>query len=123
MKRALTVSLFLALAAPAFAHHTATRVYDPAKLVTLTGIIADVEWKQPHVMLHLDVKAEDGTLVRWDVEAQNPNAVRRNGVQQDAVRPGTTVTSKGCLARDGSHKTYAQTIVIDGTEFHNGGCR
>jgi len=124
MRRALTLSLSLAGVSTLSAHHTATNVYDPAKLVTVQGVVSELDWKQPHVIIHLDVKAEDGHFVRWDVEAQNPRAVLRNGLQQDAVRPGTAISSTGCLARDGSQKMYAKNIVLsDGTTIVNGGCQ
>lgn len=124
MRRALTLSLLLTGVATLSAHHTATNIYDPAKLVTVQGVVAELDWKQPHVIIHLDVKAEDGSFVRWDVEAQNPSAVRRHGLQQDDIRPGTTISSTGCLARDGSRKIYAQTFVLtDRTPIVNGGCQ
>ena len=124
MRGALTLSLLLAGVATLSAHHTATNVYDPKNLVTLQGVVSELDWKQPHVIIHLDVKAQDGHFVRWDVEAQNPSAVRRHGLQQDDVRPGTTITSTGCLARDGSTKIYAQTLVLpDRLPIVNAGCQ
>jgi hypothetical protein len=123
MRRALIASIWLAGVATASAHHTATNVYDPTKLVTLQGVVAELDWKQPHVIIHLDVKEADGRFMRWDVEAQNPGAVIRHGLQQDDVRPGTMMSSTGCLARDGSRKLYAQTFVLaDRTPIANEGC-
>ncbi len=124
MRSALILSLLIAGVATLSAHHTATTIYDPSKLVTVQGVVAELDWKQPHVIIHLDVKAEDGSLVRWDVEAQNPSAVRRHGLQQDDIRPGTAIGSTGCLARDGSRKIYAQTFVLpDRTPIVNAGCQ
>jgi hypothetical protein len=38
----------------------------------LKGVIAEVEWLNPHSFLHLDVKAEEGNVVRWLVEIPSP---------------------------------------------------
>ena len=123
MRLALTLSLFLAGVAALSAHHTVANVYDPTRRVTLTGTISELDWKQPHVIIHLDVKAADGHFVRWDVETQAPYIMVRQGLPRDAVRPETAISTTGCLARDGSNKVYAQTIVLpDGTSVANGGC-
>ena len=101
---------FCALAAPVLAHHTVAGVYDPEKRATLNGVLTDVEWKQPHVLVHIDVKDEGGRFVTWVVEMQTPLIMKSHGLQQDQLKPGMTITSTVCVARDGSHRGYAQTI-------------
>jgi len=123
MQRALTASLLLALAAPVFAHHTVSVVYDPDKRATLNGVVSDVEWKQPHVIFHVKVKGDDGRLVPWTVETQAPLVVRSHGLQQDMLKPGVSVSSTVCLARDGSHRAYAQIIMLpEGRTIMSFGC-
>ena len=104
--------LVLAVAVPALAHHTVSVLYDPEKQATLNGVVSDVEWRQPHVIFHLKVKGSDGRLVPWTVETQAPLVVRSHGLQPDMLKPGVQVSSTVCLARDGSHRAYAQTIVV-----------
>jgi hypothetical protein len=97
-------------------------IYDPTHRATLTGVVSELDWKQPHVIVRVDVTSADGSTVRWEIEAQAPNNVRRHGLEQDAIKPGTTLSSTVCLARDGSHKGYAQEFVLATGTFYNGGC-
>ena len=110
------------LAAPVLAHHTVAYIYDPAQNLTLTGVVNEVDWKQPHVVVRLDVKSADGAVVRWDVEAQAPPGLLRHGIQQDTFKPGSTISSTVCVARDGSHKGWARNFVIAGATFDNVRC-
>jgi len=121
--RVKAAALVLAIAAPAFAHHTVSVVYDPEHTATLNGIVSDVEWKQPHVIFRVKVRGDDGRLVPWTVETQAPLVVRSHGLQQDMLKPGVPVSSTVCLARDGSHRAYAQTIVLpEGRTILSFGC-
>jgi len=124
MMKGLTgaIAFVFALAATLSAHHTVSITYDPGHRVKLAGIVSDVEWKQPHVIVRLDVTSADGSTIRWAIEAQAPNGVRRHGLERDAIKPGTTLSSTVCLARDGSHKGYAQEFVLATGTFYNGGC-
>jgi len=108
---ALAVAIVLA-AARLFAAHTIAGLYDPDKRTTLSGIVANVEWKQPHVVVHLDVKAGDGRVVQWTVESQAPIILQSHGLRPDMLRPGMQISSTVCLARDGSHAGYAQNIKL-----------
>jgi Family of unknown function (DUF6152) len=116
------IAAVFALAATLSAHHTVSAIYDPAHRATLTGVVSDVEWKLPHVLVHLDIASPDGSIVRWEIEAQAPNNLQRRGLAQDAIKPGATLSSTVCLARDGSHKGYAQEFVLPTGTFYNGGC-
>jgi len=106
------VACAVAPAAPVLAHHTVAGVYDPAKRATLSGVVSDVEWKQPHMVVHMDVKGDDGRVVMWEVEAQAPLIMRSHGLLQDNIKPGMTISSTVCLARDGSHRGYAQSFTV-----------
>ena len=108
---AIAVALMLA-AARLFAHHTIAGIYDPDKRATLSGTIADVQWRQPHVRVHMNVKAEDGHIVQWVVETQAPLVLQSHGLRPDVLKPGMMISSTVCLARDGSHSGYAQNFVL-----------
>ena len=109
---ACVVAGLLAPAVPVLAHHTVAGVYDPARRATLSGVVSDVEWKQPHMVVHMDVKDDTGHLVMWEVEAQAPLIMRSHGLLQDNIKPGMTISSTVCLARDGSHRGYAQSFTV-----------
>ncbi len=72
---------------PLLAHHTISAVYDVDKLVTLKGVVTEVDWQNPHVVIHLDVKNDDGGVVSWNVETQAIYILKkkrpRSGLHQD----------------------------------------
>jgi len=55
-----TVGL-LAAALPLAAHHSFAAEYDSSQVVTLKGTITQVDWTNPHIYLHIDVKDANGT--------------------------------------------------------------
>ena len=113
MTRRLAAVFFLSLfAVPVLAHHTVAGIYDPDKRTTLSGVINDVQWKQPHVLVHMNVRGEDGQRVAWEVETQAPIVMQSHGLRREMLRPGTSISSTVCLARDGSHRAYAQNLVV-----------
>ena len=62
----LAVGIGLCIApASARAHHRYPTFFDLCKSVTITGQVANVQWKNPHILVEL--KADDGTryLAEW----------------------------------------------------------
>jgi hypothetical protein len=111
--------LMLALAAlPAVAHHSFATQYDASAPVTLTGVVTEVEWTNPHARFYIDVKTEDGQVLNWNLELASPNVLRRNGWLRDSLAEGDVVTVEGSLARDGSNMANARTVKLaDGTSI------
>ena len=48
-------------AGTAWAHHNNTR-FDPEKLVTVTGTLSKLDWRNPHVYIYADVKNDQGQV-------------------------------------------------------------
>ena len=49
----------LLISIPIFAHHGTSR-YDLSKTITLSGTITGFDWVNPHCLVYMDVKAENG---------------------------------------------------------------
>lgn len=78
-----------ALAAPAAAHaHHSFALFDTAKDVTLSGVVKEFEWTNPHVFIQ--VVAPDGK--EWSIEASATNSLRRNGWTRNSFKPGDKVS-------------------------------
>jgi hypothetical protein len=103
------VGLFVA---PAMAHHTVAATVDVSRLVTLTGIVTSVEWKNPHVIYHLAVPASNGGMIDWEIESRNPDIMQRFGIEQDTIKAGQRVTMNVMIARDGSRNAATASIVL-----------
>jgi hypothetical protein len=115
----LTGSLLLTLACSASAHHSPAGYAQGVELV-LEGTIAEYEWANPHVYIHLDVRSAEGTD-RWHVEANPPTILRREGWTAMSIARGEAITVTVTPAIDRSrHLGFAHTVTkADGTELVN----
>ena len=77
-----------ALAPPLLAHHSAAAYYDITKSVTLTGRIARVDWRNPHVFFYIDAKSPSGAIVTWTLETQSPIALDERSRASQRGRAG-----------------------------------
>ena len=117
MVRAVSVSCLAAvLLAGAYgriaaAHHSFEAEFDTKQPVTLTGAVTRVDWINPHVWIHLDVKGPDGKVVSWIVEAAGPQVLSVRGWRPDSLRPGSVVTIQGFLARNGTPKANGRDVT------------
>jgi hypothetical protein len=114
--RVLAACLFVALAAPAFAHHSVA-LYDTDNLTTVKGVVTKIEWTSPHVFVYFAVE-ENGASVDWSMELDPPVLLRRYGWSKETVNVGDTITCTGAPARSGA-KTMRGAIVElkDGTQL------
>jgi hypothetical protein len=96
------VVAFLALALPAFAHHSFQAEFDESKQFQLTGVLTKVDWINPHIRFFLDVKDADGKVTSWDLATVAPTIYHRAGLTRTFVKVGDTYTVTVCAAKDGS---------------------
>jgi hypothetical protein len=115
----LTIAVLGALLgdAPALAHHSLASQFDEGKPLTLQGVITKVEWVNPHVYLHLDVKDKSGASAQWSLETLPPATLRRGGLRSDMLGKGEMVTVLAYHARNGSNLAFLRKITFaDGRE-------
>ncbi|HET8697770.1 MAG TPA: DUF6152 family protein [Gammaproteobacteria bacterium] len=109
---AAAVPLVLAPPAPVWAHHSVLP-FDNVHGTTLHGVVANVRWQNPHVLVALDVAAAGGAVTRWTVESESPNVLGALGWSQDALGAGARVTVLGAAAKDGSRALCCKEIALD----------
>ena len=122
MKRILTGGLAsaLLLAGTSFAHHSAV-MFDDQKEITVTGVVKEFQYTNPHSWLLVDVTEEDGTVTTWGFEAEGPSTLMRAGIRKSDFSPGTEVTIKGHPMRDGRPAAlWVSATRGDGKEFNPG---
>lgn len=111
----LLASAGLLLAAiPVLAHHSFQAEYDDSHTIMLMGKVTKVEWKNPHVLLWVDVKDDRGEIANWEMELNSPNILMTQGWRLDSLKPGDQVTVAGFAARNGAKILSARKITLEG---------
>jgi hypothetical protein len=109
----------IALPRAAYSHH-GTVGYNFAKTVTLRGTATSFDWVNPHCLLHIDVKEEDGSVQRWTLEMSPPTMLSRKGWTKESVRPGDDIAIETHPAKNGiplgisSGSFYVLKAVVNG---------
>ena len=105
--------LFEAATFTVSAHHAFAAEFDAKKAVTFKGTVTKVEWINPHVWLHMEVKKPDGKVEEWAIEAGTPNVLFRRGFSRQSLLPGTIVLFDGYQAKDGSRRANGRNLTFE----------
>tara|TARA_B100001250_G_scaffold198790_1_gene170544 strand:- start:175 stop:588 length:414 start_codon:yes stop_codon:yes gene_type:complete len=112
--------IFLLIAfssAPSLTHHNYAANYDSAQIISLEGIVTQVDWKNPHIEIFIDVE-EDGEIFSWVLPTAAPRVASRNGMTAETVAVGERIVISGWPSRDGSLKMRARSLILaNGTEW------
>jgi hypothetical protein len=115
------VGLCAAIAAPvASAHHAIVAKFDDTNTTELRGIVTNVDWRNPHVHVFVNVTRDDGTLENWAVELESTVLLRRSGWAHDTLKPGDSIRASGPVARDGSRQLWGTRVTHgNGRQVYN----
>jgi hypothetical protein len=117
MKNLTTLIVFL-ISVPAYAHHSSATNFDNNAEISLTGVVTNFDWKNPHIEIFIDVEDADGNVVNWVLPTAAPVVASRIGITPETVVPGNTIVVSGWPARDGSNAMRAWVMTLeDGTSF------
>jgi len=89
----VTVSLTAALlvASTAIAHHSPI-VFDRTRQVTITGVVTEFRWGNPHSWIHVDVADADGKTADWSIEMNPASNLARAGWRSTTLKAGDQVS-------------------------------
>jgi hypothetical protein len=117
MKTFLITASLVALATPAFAHHSAA-MFDHEKQVTLQGTVKEFQYTNPHSWLQVLVMTADGKIAEWGFEAEGPSTLLRAGIKAKTFQPGDKVTIVAFPMKDGrAAGALISATKSDGTVF------
>lgn len=104
--------------APLRAHHSRSADFELTKRISVTGTMTKVDWINPHVVIEVKGKGDDGKVQQWTFESNPPSWYRSVGLARaDLERAiGQTITVEGAPAKNGTAYGYVQKIKLpDGT--------
>ena len=99
------------------AHHGAA-AFDVGNEITITGTVTEWIWSNPHCLLRLDVTDENGEVVPWVAETQNPRNMSNRGWARTSFRPGDQVTLTVEPVKNGRRLgRIRRAVLADGQEL------
>jgi hypothetical protein len=112
-------AVILALASAAVqlsAHHAWPVSYE--RLVTVRGTVTQFVWANPHPMITVEVKADNGHMETWSIGGPATNRMQANGWNQTTVKAGDVVTGIGYQFADGQKIVRLERVILpDGKEM------
>jgi hypothetical protein len=109
----------LLAAVPAHSHHSNVG-YEVTKVITITGVVKEFQWVNPHTWVIVSVDDGKGGKVEWSAEGRAPGILLRAGWTKSSLKQGETVTIDMSPAKDGSKTAIiARVTKADGTILSN----
>jgi hypothetical protein len=111
----ITLALLFA-AVPLSAHHSWP--ISREQLVTVKGTVMEFAWENPHPMITLEVRTDDGKVEKWLVGGPAINRMEANGWNKSTVKKGDVITGIGYQFTDGQKIIRLERVVLaDGKEL------
>jgi hypothetical protein len=113
--KALLVPVFVILALVSIgvslsAHHSWP--VSREQLITVKGTVTEFAWENPHPMITLEVKTDDGKVEKWLVGGPAINRMEANGWTRTTVKRGDVITGIGYQFSDGQKIIRLERIVF-----------
>ena len=77
------------------AHHAFSPVYDDKRTVTVSGVVTQFRFVNPHALLYLDVTDDTGKTTKWTVEFAGRLNLSEIGWTAESLKAGERVSVTG----------------------------
>lgn len=112
--------VLLGAVAPVLAHHSFAVFFDEQRTVSISGVVQEFQFRNPHGLIRLTVRGADGSEQSWKAETNSPSILERRGWKRDTLKAGDAITVDGWPARDGSNYLRMRSVRrADGTPVGN----
>jgi hypothetical protein len=95
---ALALAMTVAGVTPS-AHHSLAGVYDDSQRITLTAVVVEFRFVNPHPLVVVEVTDETGHVRSWQLELDNRHELLAIGMTSDTFKPGDRVVATGSPGR------------------------
>ena len=117
---AVLAALLLCGTRTVVAHHSFA-MFDIGNPVTVSGIVTEFEWTNPHSYIEVDV-AEGGAVKHWTIELGSTSILQRGGWKFTTIRKGDKITAVLGPLRSGEPGGLLVRVTLpDGRVLGNGG--
>jgi hypothetical protein len=86
------------------AHHSRA-MFDVDKLVSVEGVVTEVQWRFPHMWITLDVPGPNGKTESWGFEGAGAAMMVASGISPQILKVGNRVKIVAHPPRDSSKRT------------------
>ena len=107
----LAAVLTLVSAVPLAAHHSFA-AFDRKQEITLTGVVKEVQWNNPHAWIQVIVTDPKGKATEWGFECGSPNMMSRTGWTRTTVKAGDKVSVVANPLKDGRPNAALVRITL-----------
>ncbi len=107
----------LALFGPAtgLAHHSAV-AFDQERVTSVTGTVTRFVWRNPHLVLNVEVENESGRKETWRIEGPSATISNQTTLNKESIREGDRVTVEVHPLKSGRPGGLLQMVTLaDGT--------
>lgn len=108
----LILTCLLLVSWQASAHHSFAVHYVPDKIISVSGMVTEFRFTNPHGLIMMTVKSDTGEEQSWRAETNSPNVLRRRGWNKFSIKAGDTVTIEGYPSRDGSSNLRVHKVIL-----------
>ena len=117
---AVVALLAVAVTASVHAHHNFASDYDPERMLTVRGTVAEVRFVNPHIRIVIDQIADDGkpltdaqgNPVRWSGETMSVRVAQRRNFTRTSLRIGQVISLRGWLSRKQGVREMGVSAII-----------
>ena len=112
----IAILALVSAAVPLSAHHSWP--VSNSQLVTVKGTVTEFMWGNPHPMITIEVRTDDGGIEKWSIGGPAINRMEANGWTKTTVKPGDVITGTGYQFADGQKIIRLERVMLaDGKEM------
>lgn len=86
----IVIAGFVATTASLSAHHSRA-MFDINQLISVEGVVTDVQWRNPHMWITLDVPVAGGKNESWGFEGSGAASMVAAGISPQILKVGNRV--------------------------------
>jgi len=117
----LTVLLgLMSMTTVPLAHHSRA-MFDVEKVISVEGVVTEVQWRFPHMWITLDVPGSNGKTESWGFEGAGAAMMVASGISPQILKVGNRVKIIAHPPRDSSKRTGEfMGMEVDGKFYSRG---